>query len=667
ALLEVNPIADIITPKCFGGNDGSISNIQVSGGTLQYHYLWNTTATTKDITDLKSGWYTVTVSDFHNCTASNSFWVPDAPSWTFEIDGFSPVCCNTSMVNDTVTYQVINLTPGLPTPLTYQWVVTGGIIVEGQNTPKIKVIWSCCGTGYVYLTVTQGPPDHCKLTKFREIIITPTPAPVISGPISVMANDTATYCVVNGDPTHLYSWDIVGIDTILSGQGTSCITVIWGDYPPCGCGEVYVCESTPVNPNCQGCTGLSIVILPRPANIDLYGTVYYKNIYGTALNGVTINLRDVATNNIVATTVTGPNMNPPDYTGAPGYYAFTVPNGNYKLEASFDGTWGGNNATDALLIQLEAGATPGTYLSGLYRKAADVNGSNTVTALDALYVKLRTVGSITSYPAGDWKFDDPNTPIPPIVSGPFDFYGLCFGDVNGSYIPTGLKELSFLSTVEDITQTIPVEETFTYSIRSATSAKLGAMTLFMGYDADRFEVVDIASQNDEMKYVIENGTVAIAWADANPLSVQNEDQLFTLTVKAKVPVTEAMPIFSVKTGSEFADGFGNRYDNFELKMSKVITPNGSNEFSIFNYPNPFSDNTRIVYTLPESGNVKLVITDMYGKTIRTLVNDTQAAGSHSVTVNATDLHLSTGVYLYRIEVAGATENYVKVNKLIFAR
>jgi hypothetical protein len=360
-------------------------------------------------------------------------------------------------------------------------------------------------------------------------------------------------------------------------------------------------------------------------------------------------------------------MNPPNYTGDPGYYAFTnVPAGNYRLESSFNGTWGGNNATDALLIQLEAGATPGTYLNGLFRVVADVNASLTVTALDALYVKLRTVGSINSYPAGDWAFEQPLVTVP--VVGAVDFAGLCEGDVNGSYIPTGMKDVSFLSVVDNETQTIPVEETFAYEIRSNTVAQLGAMTLFMGYDKDRFEVMDVTtSPNDEMKYVIEDGNVAIAWADTKPMSVRNDDQIFTLTVKAKAPIAEATQIFNVKTGSEFASPTGVRYDNFDLKMSKVITAGGSKEFSIFNYPNPFANNTKIVYTLPESGKVTLVITDMFGKTIRTLVDDVQAAGTYTIPVNAAELNMTSGVYLYRIEAAGATDTYVKVNKMVFAR
>jgi hypothetical protein len=252
--------------------------------------------------------------------------------------------------------------------------------------------------------------------------------------------------------------------------------------------------------------------------------------------------------------------------------------------------------------------------------------------------------------------------------GYVDFAGLCEGDVNGSYIPTGMKDVSFLSVMDNETQTVPVEETFAYEIRSNMVAQLGAMTLFMGYDKDRFEVMDVtASSNDEMKYVIEDGNVAIAWADTKPMSVRNDDQIFTLTVKAKTPIYEPTQIFSVRAGSEFANPTGSRYDNFDLKMSKVITAGSSKEFSIFNYPNPFNVSTKIVYTLPESGKVTLVITDMFGKTVRTLVDDVQEAGTYSIPVNAAELNLTSGVYLYRIEAAGETDTYVKVNKMVFAR
>jgi hypothetical protein len=676
-VLDISTSATITKPTCYTGSDGSITGVSISGGTTPYTYLWSNGTTTLNNYNLAAGAYTLSVTDWHGCTDAQEFIVPDQDPWDFNIEGPAQVCCNTSTINDTATYTASALTGTWSTPVSYQWGVEGGVIIGGQNTNSIQVVWSCCGTGKVYLTVTQGP-NNCQLTKELPVVITPTPAPVISGPISVTANSTTTYSVVNGDPTHLYTWNVVG-GVIVSGNGTSSITVEWGNYPPCGCGEVTVCESTQITPGVPGCTGcatMNITVMPNPLARSIYGFVTYKNGFSTGLNGVTVNLRNVTTNTIVATTVTGPNMNPDSlFAGYPGYYEFQIGSGmtagsQYMLESSFNGTWGGNNATDALLIQLHIVGTVNLGLppyGSLNLGVADVNGSNTITGLDALYVKLRTVGSISSYPAGDWKFDSPVVTIPASGSIRNDYNGLCFGDVNGSYIPTGLKELSFLSVVEDKTQTVPVDESFAYTIRTNAKAQLGAMTLFMGYDPTMFEVVDIASQNDEMKYVIEDGHVAIAWADTKPMSVQADDQLFTLTVKAKAPITEAMPIFNVKSGSEFANALGTRYDDFELKMSKVITPTGSNEFTLFNYPNPFNVETKVVYTLPEDGQVKLVLTDMYGKEIRTLVDDAQLAGTHAITLNGAELHLTAGVYLYRIEVTGANENYVRVNKLIFAR
>jgi hypothetical protein len=658
--------ATVTSATCYTYTNGGI-DLTVSGGTPAYSYAWSNGATTEDLSNIGAGWYTVVVTDANNCTATGSWYVNEPPMWTIGIIGPQEVCCSTSTTNTLTTYTA-TISGTYAPPVTYQWVIEGGTIISGQNSPTIEVLWTCCGTGKVWLTVNQGTPP-CALTTFIPITIISTPAPVITGPVTITANDVSTYCTpfVAG---HLYTWSVVG-GTIISGQGTNCITVQWGDYPPCGCGEVTVCESTVMSngmPGCTGCTTQAITILPNTSGINLSGTVSYKNgLPNTPLNGVTIHLRNLATNNIVATTVTGPNMNPPLYTGDPGYYAFmNVPAGNYRLEASFNGAWGGNNATDALLIQLEAGAAPCTYICGLFREVADVNASMSVTGLDALYVKLRTVGSISSYPAGDWKFENPVVTIP--VAGPVDFAGLCYGDVNGSYIPTGLKAVSFVSTVDEGTEIVPVEETFNYEIKSNSTAELGAMTLFMGYDADRFEVIDVTtSSSDEMKYVIEEGNVAIAWANTNPMVVRNDDQIFTLTVKAKTPITEPTQIFSVNAGSEFADPRGTRYDNFDLKMSKVITPNGANEFSMFNYPNPFKSNTNIVYTMPEAGKVTLVITDMFGKTLRTLVDDNMAAGTHTVSVNASDLNLTAGVYLYRIEVAGETDNFVKVNKMVFAK
>jgi hypothetical protein len=43
-----------------------------------------------------------------------------------------------------------------------------------------------------------------------------------------------------------------------------------------------------------------------------------------------------------------------------------------------------------------------------------------------------------------------------------------------------------------------------------------------------------------------------------------------------------------------------------------------------NYPNPFNPVTRITYSLPKSDNVKLIVFDILGREVITLVNDVKS-------------------------------------------
>jgi hypothetical protein len=80
------------------------------------------------------------------------------------------------------------------------------------------------------------------------------------------------------------------------------------------------------------------------------------------------------------------------------------------------------------------------------------------------------------------------------------------------------------------------------------------------------------------------------------------------------------------------------------------------EFSLHqNYPNPFNPTTTILYDLPEAAMVYLVIYDVLGRQVRTLVNQDLTAGYHKAVWDATDdlgRPLSGGLYIYRIQAGG---------------
>lgn len=71
-----------------------------------------------------------------------------------------------------------------------------------------------------------------------------------------------------------------------------------------------------------------------------------------------------------------------------------------------------------------------------------------------------------------------------------------------------------------------------------------------------------------------------------------------------------------------------------------------------NYPNPFNPSTKIEFALPTSGHAKLVVYDVLGREVATLVNEHLLAGNHEATF-ATE-GLTSGVYFYVLQVAGTT-------------
>ncbi|KAA0230073.1 T9SS C-terminal target domain-containing protein [candidate division KSB1 bacterium] len=71
-----------------------------------------------------------------------------------------------------------------------------------------------------------------------------------------------------------------------------------------------------------------------------------------------------------------------------------------------------------------------------------------------------------------------------------------------------------------------------------------------------------------------------------------------------------------------------------------------------NYPNPFNSSTVIQYVLQRTGHAQLVICNLRGERVRTLVDTKESAGVKQATWDGRDEHgqcVSSGVYLYRFQ------------------
>jgi len=81
-----------------------------------------------------------------------------------------------------------------------------------------------------------------------------------------------------------------------------------------------------------------------------------------------------------------------------------------------------------------------------------------------------------------------------------------------------------------------------------------------------------------------------------------------------------------------------------------------------NYPNPFNPKTTIAFNLDRTGPVKLQVFDVSGRLVRTLVNETRAAGPYRVDWDGKDnagRAAAAGLYMYRL----AAGDFVQQKKM----
>ena len=80
-----------------------------------------------------------------------------------------------------------------------------------------------------------------------------------------------------------------------------------------------------------------------------------------------------------------------------------------------------------------------------------------------------------------------------------------------------------------------------------------------------------------------------------------------------------------------------------------------------NYPNPFNPVTTIPFAIYKKAHVELMVFDIQGKLVDTLIDGPMNSGSHNIKYDAN--HLATGNYFYQLKVEG----HILTKKMILVR
>lgn len=403
----------------------------------------------------------------------------------------------------------------------------------------------------------------------------------------------------------------------------------------------------------NGCTDQDQITLNVIPRYPLSGKLTYANVFQTPLPESTVyrlngelQITDSASTN------------------TSGDYEFPLlPVNTNNFGGTSELTPGGINATDALLVARHI--TGAQIMSGVRLQAADVNGSNTWSAADALLILHRTAGNIPTFPAGDWTVEkrSVNHQAPSSV---VNLTALSFGDVNGSFTP-GLKAEPTLSLRSDDFVLASEKELVPVPVTLSSDIELGALTLSLGYDPAWMKVEAVSSPLDGLISNINANEIRLAWYDVDGVSLKGGDVIAVLWIATNGNHNEQESAFRLEEDGELADKNARIHYDREIRIPRIRYENEPPGIFYLgqNQPNPFSEETVIPFSLPEEGIVRFDIFSLLGEHVQSGTTQQYDSGAHYWHLDASGL--KAGMYLYRFTFKGKTLDYQQTRTLILSR
>lgn len=226
-----------------------------------------------------------------------------------------------------------------------------------------------------------------------------------------------------------------------------------------------------------------------------------------------------------------------------------------------------------------------------------------------------------------------------------------------------VPDIAFVS-IEDI---INNNDTYEIPITINEAGNTYAVEVDFDFDPNLFDFVGFFSDLDQNNAYIngfeyEDGK--LKFVIVYPEIIVGELQIGSVTFKKKddIDFTESV----INTSYSFNKGEMKEGESVTLRGTEITDVNGVNElpeeFKLFqNYPNPFNPGTSIKYQVTSTENVLLVVYNILGKEIKTLVNESQSAGIYNVDFDASNL--PSGVYFYKLSAG----NNVTTKKMLLIK
>jgi hypothetical protein len=275
---------------------------------------------------------------------------------------------------------------------------------------------------------------------------------------------------------------------------------------------------------------------------------------------------------------------------------------------------------------------------------------------------------------------------------PFDF-----GDAPDDHYPTSLANNGAhhyvwagtgLGETRDIEPDSPGNETYSWDDTENTDDEDG-----IAFQDTLFEPNDIAFVTVHARA----GGILNVWADYNgdgdftdpgeraiidwpcvrgdnnlAFNIASDVRTEEVAMRFRIAPVAGIHSTGIVIGGEVEDTF-IRMQNITTVQEKENQENIPETFRLLqNYPNPFNPSTTISFHLPERAEVRIIIYNILGRQVRTLVQGEWSPGIHTITWDGRDAfgqQTASGVYIYRIECSqhGARNGFTQSRKMLLLR
>ncbi|HAP34746.1 MAG TPA: hypothetical protein DCQ28_01945 [Bacteroidetes bacterium] len=278
-------------------------------------------------------------------------------------------------------------------------------------------------------------------------------------------------------------------------------------------------------------------------------------------------------------------------------------------------------------------------LNTVQQGVADVSAAGGVSAFDASLILQYVVGKISIFPVEYNSITVPNVKFNKPAS-------IALASISEGFVQRG-KEVTVTLSVSGL------ENTYSTGIE-------------LLYNKEELKPISVTAVGIAAKAMTSNSTangiIRMMVASADPL--ESNGDLFQVTFEAVNDIRG-----DVKSTISFKKFVLNETDMKSAASNGVVNIKGKPTSYALNqnYPNPFNPSTTISYQVPDDGQlVNIVIYNVTGQYVRTLVNSNHMAGEYKIQWDGMDesgKRVSSGLYFFRM----MSNNFVSVKKMLMVK